>query len=40
MEEKELNKIISAEELKREAKDKSRTDMARLRNSDRLHKGS
>ena len=40
MEEKELNKIISAEELKREAKDKSRTDMAHLRNSDRLHKGS
>jgi circadian clock protein KaiC len=40
MEEKELNKIISAEELKHDAKDKSRTDMARLRNSDSLHKGS
>ena len=40
MDENELNKLISAEELKRDATDKSRTDMANLRKADSLLKGS
>ena len=37
---KELNKIIEEEEFKREARDKSRMDIAGLRKSDGLTKGS
>jgi circadian clock protein KaiC len=40
MDKKELNKIIEEEELKREARDKSHMDMAVLRKSDGLTKGS
>ena len=39
-EEMELKKIVGEEELKREAIDKSHTDMARLRKADSLSKGS
>ncbi len=39
-EEKELNKIIGEEALKREAMDRSHTDMAHLRKADSLFKGS
>ncbi|RQW81063.1 MAG: circadian clock protein KaiC [Methanothrix sp.] len=38
--ENELNRIIGEEELRREAADKGRTDMARLRKADSLLKGS
>ena len=40
LEEKELNNIVREEELKREAADLGRTEMARLRKSDSLLKGS
>ncbi|NTV27569.1 MAG: circadian clock protein KaiC [Methanothrix sp.] len=38
-EEKELNKIIGKEALRREATDKGRTEMPRLRTADDLHEG-
>jgi len=40
LEEKELNNITREEDLKREAKDKSHTEIARLRKADSLLKGS
>jgi circadian clock protein KaiC len=40
LEEKELNDIVRGEELKREVTEKGHTEMARLRKSDSLLKGS